>query len=140
MSYYTEEEIRHLAGNPYTCSVTKTGIRFTLDFKEFVMREVKAGNTSVKIFKKAGYDPETIGTKRIYSFVKHIKEEAASPNGLRPTTEYKKMKAFAAKQLEKEKESAAIKELQEQVVYLEQQVAFLKKISLVRSGPPVNQK
>lgn len=132
MEPFTEEQMQILMSNRYTYSLTKHRIQYTLEFKQYVMKELAEGNTSVNIFIKAGYDPEILSVQRIYTFVKRLKIEAASSEGLKPPKEYKQARDFAKKKLEEEKTSTAIKELQNQIVYLEQEVEFLKKISSIK--------
>lgn len=128
---FTNEQVEILKQNLYTADVTAQRIRYTLDFKIFVMKQVQAGLTSTNIFKKAGYDPEILGKQRIYMTVKNIKKEAASPDGLRSPRTVKQAERFAQEELSKKRTSTAVRELQERVIYLEQEIEFLKKTSLL---------
>lgn len=128
---FTQEQLEILRSNPYTEWVSAQRIHYTMDFKFFALKEAQAGLSSVKIFEKAGYDPAILGKQRIYSTIKAIKREAASPEGLKPSRGAKQAKRFAEANLSKHKDSTAIKKLQEQIIYLEQEIEFLKKISLL---------
>lgn len=128
---FTQDQINQLNQNPYTAYVTSNTIRFTLDFKIFALKEAQAGATSVKIFMKAGYDPEILGKTRIYHVLKRIKKEAASPQGLQPPkglTKEKEAEEFAKTELSKLKTSTAIDELQAKVIKLEEKIEFLSKL------------
>lgn len=130
---YSDEQISILEQNPYTHSVTPYRLTFTLAFKEFFMSQVyKPGMTCPKILKAAGYDPKMFSRPFIDHLRKRILVEAASPEGLQPPkglSQAERIKAFAEKNLDSQRTSTSIKELQSRVVHLEQQVEFLKKIS-----------
>lgn len=128
---FTAQQIAILKQNLYTAEVTTQRIQYTLEFKLFVIKEAKAGLTSVKIFEKAGYNPDMIGITRIYTTVKNIKKEAASSEGLQPPSCTKQSEKFAMRDLSKKRTDTAVKELQDRIVYLEQEIDFLKKTSLL---------
>ena len=130
---YTDEQIKVLEQNPYTHMVSPYVLVFTLSFKEFFMSQVHVpGMTTPKILKAAGYDPKMFTRGTIDSLRKRILKEASSKEGLKPPrglSQSEKTMAYAAKDLEKQRTSTSIKELQNRVVHLEQQIEFLKKIS-----------
>ena len=128
---FTQEQLEILRRNPYTEWVSPQRIHYTMDFKIFALKESNAGVSSVKIFEKAGYDPEILGKQRIYCTIKKIRQQAASPEGLQQSRGAKSAKRFATEELNKKKNSTAIKQLQDRIVYLEQEIEFLKKISLL---------
>lgn len=132
MEPFTAEQKRILKSNPYTYSISDYRIQYTLEFKQYYMEERHKGNTSVKIFISAGYDPEILGKERIYTFAKNLRVEAESPGGLRAPVKYKCETDFAQKELDKEKTATAVKDLQKQIVHLEQELEFLKKISVLQ--------
>lgn len=62
--------------------------------------------------------------------MKTFKREAKSPEGLRESkgkSKEDRIAAFAKEDLSKKQTNAAIKELQDKIVHLEQMVEFLKK-------------
>ncbi len=124
---FTEEQILDLTANPYTLFVDRNMIRFTVEFKRYLLKEIeKPGITFKKAFINAGYDPSVLGDQRIPSIIKNIRKEAKSPKGLHETG---RSKAELVKEdLTKKQMKTAIRELQEEVVRLQQQVEFLKKI------------
>ena len=137
---YTEEQIRILEQNPYTHSVTPYKFTVTLEFKEFFMSLVHQPKmTTPKILKAAGYDPKMFSKSVLDHMRITILAEAASETGLKPPrglSQAERTAAFAKKDLESQKTSTSIKELQNRIVHLEQQVEFLKKISNVYLQPP----
>ena len=61
---FTPEQKVILAANPFTLSVNDYTIRFTKQFKEFLLAEHERNKTPWKdVFRKAGYDPEVLGKK-----------------------------------------------------------------------------
>ncbi len=139
---YSEEQIKILEQNPYTHSVTPYTLVLTLEFKQFFMSKVnEPGMTCPKILRAAGYDTTFLKRSYFDSLRKKILTEAASPEGLKPPrglSQTEKIRAFAKKDLERQKASTSIRELQDRVVHLEQQIEFLKKISNTLH-PPENQ-
>lgn len=128
---FTQEEINLLNQNPYTASVTEKYIRFTLEFKLTAFEKLQSGVKPSKIFKEAGYDTGLLGNARIQSVMKKIKQDAASPKGIQPPkgmTKQKQAEIFANADLSKLKTDTAIKEMQEKIVKLEQQVEFLSNV------------
>ncbi len=123
---FTKEEQAVLKCNPYTLNVSDHWIKYTVEFKHFLLSELaKPGVTYKAAFKKAGYDPDVLGWERIAGAVRSIRQEAASPQGLHETgpSQSERLK----EDLTKKRTETAIRELQEEVVYRQQQVDFLKK-------------
>ena len=130
---FTEEQLKELRMNPYTHSVTPKVIKFTVEFKEFLYNELKKeGMTTRKVFEAAGYNTEWFTKQTLDSVRRTVRKEAESPTGFKPPTglsSRKKTELFQQKDLSKQKTDQSIKELQERIVNLEQQLEFLKKIS-----------
>lgn len=128
---FTEEEMILLRENPNIVSVCPVKLTYSLPFKQWAVEESKKkGMTAVKIFTKAGLTVELLGKSRITAAMKSFKREAASPEGLREPkgkTKEEQMEAFAKAELDKKQTRTAIRELQKQIVHLEQQIEFLKK-------------
>ena len=122
---FTAEQIKILASNPYTRSVNEYQIRFTVAFKKYLLAEREVHGTPWKeIFRKAGYDPAVLGDTRIERIVSRVRAEARSEKGLRETGA---MNRFSAKDLEKQQLKTAVRELQKEVIHLNQMIEFLKK-------------
>jgi len=130
---FTPEQMEVLMCNPYTARVTPHRILFTLEFKEFAMQQVTvSGMTYRKIFQKAGYDTELLGHERMKHIMRSIKLEAASAEGLQEPKGGTREQELARRQkedLSKKHTKTAIRELQDRVNHLEQQLEFLKKLS-----------
>lgn len=127
---FTEEEMILLKQNPNILAVTPTALSYSLAFKQKAIDAVGKGMTSVKFFASEGLGPEILGKTRIYTAMKSFKKEAASPQGLREPygkSREARMEAFAKEDLSRKQTKTAIRELQDKVVHLEQQIEFLKK-------------
>lgn len=128
---FTDEQQKILMNNPYVFRITPARLTFTLEFKQFFMAQSAKGFTAKQIFEMAGFDIDMLGYERIHSASKSIKSQAKSPEGLKPPyglSKEERMERFAKEDFSRKYTKAALKELQEKVVHLEQQIEFLKKI------------
>lgn len=127
---FTPEEVTLLMENPNIVNATPTSLTYSLSFKQKAMDSFHNGMTSTKFFASEGLDPAILGKPRIYAAMKSFKKEAATPEGLREArgkSKEARMEAFAKEDLAKKQTQTAIRELQDKVVHLEQQIEFLKK-------------
>jgi len=130
MQRFTDEERAIIKANPYTAIVTEAGIvKFTVDFKKFAFNEYIHHTKPSEIFVKAGYG-KIFTSMYMSKVLERIRKEAQSEEGFKDPL---KSKTFENKALEKMKYEKAIKELQEHIVYLEQEIDFLKKISILNN-------
>jgi len=128
---FTPEEIEQLRQNKYVLSVTENKISYSLEFKQFVLKEAEKGLKSPEIVAKSGFDPEILGKPRMYSLLKGVKKQAKSLEGLRASSKKsrdERLAKFAQEDYSKKHTKVAIRELQKKIVHLEQQIEFLKKI------------
>ncbi len=124
---FTNEQVGILEGNRYTSFVSNSSIRFTLEFKEMFMERKREGIPARRIFKEAGYDVDILGTCRIKNFAKRIPKEASSPCGLHEGyhTRRKHPQDADYSRMPPEEAMAA---MQREVLYLRQELDFIKKI------------
>lgn len=126
MKEYTKKEMRILQGNPYTLKVTKNKLSHTAEFKRIFWTKYQAGTTPRKIVEELGYDPKMFGQKRIDSLVQHIKKQALSGNGFTEgLNRTKRVKIVNNEDMTPE----TFAQMQHEVLYLKQEVEFLKKIT-----------
>ena len=125
---FTEEEIRILVDNPYTYRVTDTTIRFTLAFKEEFLKRYKEGLSPKQIVKDLGYRVDIPGARRVEGLRDHIVKESQSEAGLHEGTLHSKIKP-GSRDYTTLPESKAIEYMQHELLYLRQEVEFLKKLS-----------
>lgn len=65
IKYFTEEEIEYLSSNIYVESVNKKQITYTIEFKQFFVREYMNGKGPTLIFESVGLYKRILGAKRI---------------------------------------------------------------------------
>ncbi len=124
---FTDEEVKILEKNKYTAFVSNSSIRFTLEFKEMFMERKQEGVPARRIFLEAGYDAGILGTSRIKNLSKRIPKEASAPCGLHEGyhTRRKRPEDADYSRMQPEEAMAA---MQREVLYLRQELEFIKKI------------
>ena len=65
IKYFTEEEIEYLSSNIYVESVNEKQITYTIEFKQFFVREYMNGKGPTLIFESVGLYKRILGDKRI---------------------------------------------------------------------------
>ena len=124
-----EQEL--VRANPYTEKVTENQISFTLAFKEAFWRLSVEGCTGKMALRKLGYDPELLGFERVHNITKRIRRAGKSPEGIQPAPKSRmriSREQFGAAELEKMSRRESERRMQQEIVYLQQQMAFLKKL------------
>lgn len=125
MKEYTKKEIKILEDNPYTLKVTKNKLSHTAEFKKIFWTKYQAGESPRKILTDLGYDTNMFGQKRIDSLVQHIKKQALSGNGFSEgINRTKRVKIISNEDFTPE----SFAQMQYEVLYLKQEVEFLKKL------------
>ena len=128
MRTFTEEQIKQLKKNPYTFKLTKNKLYFTAKFKEDFWISYQAGNAPRKVMHDLGYDLSMFTQKQIDNYVQRIKREALSGEGFREGENRQRripQKATDEKELSSPQ---SIERMQNELLYLRQEVEFLKKI------------
>lgn len=128
---FTPAEVKELRANPYTEKVTERQISFTLAFKEAFWRLSVEGCTGNMALRKLGYDPEILGFERVHNITKRIRSAARTPEGIRGAKKSRmriSREQFSQAELEKMSRRESERRLQNEIVYLQQQMAFLKKL------------
>ena len=134
MEEYTPKQIKKLEANPYTLKVTKNKLYFTIKFKEDFWINYQAGNAPRKILSDLGYDLEYFGQKQIDSIVQRIKKEALSGNGFREGENRERRIPVKATNREELSSPQSIERMQNELLYLRQEVEFLKKIIMTNNS------
>lgn len=134
MQEYTPKQIKKLEANPYTLKVTKNKLYFTIKFKEDFWINYQAGNAPRKILSDLGYDLEYFGQKQIDSIVQRIKKEALSGNGFREGENRERRIPVKATNREELSSPQSIERMQNELLYLRQEVEFLKKIIMTNNS------
>lgn len=127
MKEYTSKQIRQLQSNTYTLKVTKCKLYFTAKFKEDFWIRYQAGDAPRKILTDLGYDISLFGQKQIDSLVQRIKQQALSGEGFREGENHDKR--LPEKEPENDEcANKAMERMQHELLYLRQEVEFIKKI------------
>ena len=128
MKEYTVKQMKELGKNPYVYKVTKHKLYYTAKFKEDFWISYQAGNAPRKILSDLGFDIEMFGQKQIDSLVQRIKKQALAGNGF-SEGENRTKRIPMEETSEKERSSPqSIERMQNELLYLRQEVEFLKKL------------
>ena len=125
MKKYTQKQIKELKQKPYTFKVDEQRIFFTVEFKKIFWRKYQAGMSPRAIFKELDYSLDYFGQKQIDSIVQRIKKEAMAGEF---TEGYSRNNRMKIKESEEDISPQNIKQIQNELLYLRQEVDFLKKV------------
>lgn len=125
---FTAEEQVVLEENPYTYRVFKNSVRFTVEFKEAFVSQYEAGMSPRKIVEGFGYDAELLGRRCISSLYRNFKKQQASPEGLHEGSSRRRKLQPGSTDYESVSPGRAMRLMQHELLYLRQEVEFLKKI------------
>lgn len=128
MKEYTPKQINVLQANPYTFRVTTKKLYFTAQFKEDFWVSYQAGNAPRKIMQDLGYDLSMFTQKQIDNYVQRIKKEALSGNGFKEGENRQRRVPMKEPSEEELSSPQSIERMQNELLYLRQEVEFLKKI------------
>lgn len=128
---FTEEQIDYLNQNPFVYKVTPSRLYLTKDFKELFYSDYQDGYQPAEIFSKYGLDPNIIGEQRVWSMSFRIRKEYESNGEFREGYNRKRIPRSGDNNALSEKEE--LKVLRQKVEYIEQEIAFLKKISSIKN-------
>ena len=128
MKEYTEKQIKDLRKNPYVLKVSKHKLYYTAKFKEEFWISYQAGNSPRKILFDFGFDLSIFGQKQIDSLVQHIKKQALSGNGFSEGENRQRRSPMKATKENELSSPQSIERMQNELLYLRQEVEFLKKI------------
>ena len=125
MKKYTQKQIEELKANPYTLQVSDKRIFFTIEFKKVFWTKYQAGMSPRAIFKELNYNLDYFGQKQIDSIVQRVKKEALAGEFTEGYQRYKRMKIKEPELLNSEQ---VLQQMQHEMLYLRQEVEFLKKV------------
>ena len=133
---FTAAEIKELEKNPNTLKVTDAHLSLTKTAKEEVLALIREGLSAYQIVKKLGYDPKVLGKSRCdgirYCVLKEDEAGHEQRQGY-PDRRSKRMSIEEIEGLPLDRES--VSRMRNELIYLRQEVDFLKKISqVVKSG------
>lgn len=132
MKKYTKKQIKELKQNPYTFQIDEQRIFFTIEFKKVFWTKYQAGMSPRSIFRELNYNLENFGQKQIDSIVQRIKKEALNGEF---TEGYNRINRVKIKETTSEITPQNLKQMQNELLYLRQEVDFLKKVLKKEKDP-----
>ena len=132
MRKYTQKQIKELKSNPYTLKVDDQRIFFTIEFKKAFWTKYQAGMSPRIIFKDLNYSLDNFGQKQIDSIVQRIKKEALAGEF---TEGYSRCNRMKINEPSSDITPQNIKQMQNELLYLRQEVDFLKKVLKTEQDP-----
>ena len=132
MKKYTKKQIKELELNPYTLQVDDKRIFFTIEFKKVFWTKYQAGVSPRAILKELDYNLDYFGQKQIDSIVQRVKKEALSGEF---TEGYSRNNRMKIKEPDEDISPQNIKQMQNELLYLRQEVEFLKKVLKTEKEP-----
>lgn len=125
MRKYTQKQIKELKSNPYTLKVDNQRIFFTIEFKKVFWTKYQAGMSPRVILKELNYSLDNFGQKQIDSIVQRVKKEALAGEF---TEGYSRINRIKINEPSSDITPQNIKRMQNELLYLRQEVDFLKKV------------
>ena len=132
MKKYTKNQISELSKNPYTFKIDNKRILFTIEFKKLFWIKYQAGMSPRAILKELNYNLDCFGQKQIDSITQRIKKEALAGEF---TEGYSRNRRAKINEPDIELTSQNIKQMQNELMYLRQEVDFLKKVLRTEKEP-----
>lgn len=132
MKKYTQKQIKELKSNPYTLQVSDKRIFFTIEFKKIFWKKYQAGMSPRSIFKEMDYNLDYFGQKQIDSIVQRVKKEALAGEF---TEGYSRINRIKINEPSSDITPQNIKQMQNELLYLRQEVDFLKKVLKTEQDP-----
>jgi hypothetical protein len=131
---FTPEDVKTLRDNPYTYKVSHQTIFFTLEFKELFWQGYQEGRSTTQLLHELGYDPDVLGEARVAGISRHIRDQANSEMGLRQGIARRSKPHLAESDMKGLTQNQAMKQMQREIIYLRQELEFVKKIIARSNG------
>ena len=126
-NYFTDEQLRLLEENPYVVKASKKSITYSEEFKELYWIDYQNEMQPIEIFKKYGFDPYALGSRRRDNFTNRLKKQAAREDGFKDTRS-KNSGRPSTKELSLEVQLERLKHKNE---VLQQENDFLKRVRFI---------
>ena len=127
VNYFTDEQLRLLEENPYVVKASKKSITYSEEFKELYWIDYQNGMQPIELFKKYGFDPYALGSRRRDNFTNRLKKQAAREDGFKDTRS-KNSGRPSTKELSLEVQLERLKHKNE---VLQQENDFLKRVRFI---------
>ena len=127
---FTPEELTEIRNNPFVKTATESMIRFTTEFKESFWKRARAGEPLAEIIRAYGLNPDVLGERRIKGIYAHLNEQVAAGLPFTDNVRIRDPKAVLinGKTPSNKEQAVKIRSLEHEVLYLKQELEFIKKI------------
>lgn len=132
MKRYTQKQIKELSENIYTFKVDDKRIFFTIEFKKIFWTKYQAGMSPRAILKDLNYDLDFFTQGQVDNIVQRVKKEALTGDF---TEGYSRNNRMKIKEPPNDITPQNIKQMQNELLYLRQEVDFLKKVLKTEQDP-----
>ena len=105
----------------------------TKEFKEEFWRRYQGGDSPREIVEALGYEPDILGTSRLSGLQMNIKKQANRPGGFTEGKNNRKGLKAEMVSVDENPDRDTLVRMQHEILYLRQEVEFLKKITSVRN-------
>lgn len=133
MKKYTQKQIKELKLNPYTFEVNDKRLYFTVEFKKIFWTKYQAGISPRAIIKELGYDLSYFTQGQIDNLVQHLRKKSLA--GEEFSEGYCREKRPGIKVPNEEISDQTIQQMRSELLYLRQEVDFLKKVLKKETEP-----
>jgi len=126
---FTPEEIAEMNHNPFVNRVSESKISFTTEFKESFWKRARAGEPLAEIIRSFGLDPDVLGYRRIKGIYAHLNEQVVAGLAFTDKKRVRNPEAvLVSKPPSNREQQVKIRTLEHEVLYLKQELEFIKKI------------
>ena len=85
VNYFSDKQVKELEKNPYVKKVSAKSITYSEEFKELFWIDLQNGMMPGNIFRKYGFDPLMLGSRRTNNFTYRVRKEVARVEGFKDT-------------------------------------------------------
>ena len=127
---FTAAEIKELEKNPNTLKVTEAHLSLTKSAKEEVLVLIREGFSAYQIVRKLGYDDKMLGKSRCDGIRYCVLKEDEAGHEQRQGYPERRPKRMTVEEIEDlPLDQTSVLRMRNELIYLRQEVDFLKKIS-----------
>ena len=127
---FTAAEIKELEKNPNTLKVTEAHLSLTKSAKEEVLVLIREGLSAYQIARRLGYDDKMLGKSRCDGIRYCVLKEDEAGHEQRQGYPERRPKRMTVEEInDLPLDQASVLRMRNELIYLRQEVDFLKKIS-----------
>jgi len=125
---FTKEEMDEIKKSIYVIDVSPSIVHFTAEFKQLLWEKISNGIKVHDAVEELGLNPELLGKTRVDGLKGMIRNELRDGKGFRDLKTYEKYQDDFVKP------EGRIRYLEQQLLYKDQEIEFLKKIVSLGNG------